>query len=93
MLYEVITLLLERRDVLLGLQFPSDFSRDVAAGRPAQVQVILDGRRANAAQVTLSYLVVIARELGMELARMDPLYTEPPRAEVRHWFNPNLEYP
>ncbi len=86
------SLLLERRDVLLGLQFPSDFSRDVAAGRPAQVQVILDGRRANAAQVTLSYLVVIARELGMELARMDPLYTEPPRAEVRHWFNPNLEY-
>jgi len=85
-------LLLEQRQVLLGLQFPADFSRDVAAGRPAQAQVILDGRRANAAQVTLSYLMAIAEELGVELARMDPLTIEPPRAEVRHWFNPNLDY-
>ena len=83
---------LERRKVLLGLHFPADFSRDVAAGNPAHLQVIIDGRRANAGQVTLSYLTAIALELGLELARLDPQFVEPPGAPVRHWFNPNLDY-
>lgn len=83
---------LERRQLLLGLHFPADFSRDVAAGRPAKLQVIIDGRRANAGQVTFSYLNTIALELGLELARSEPLFIEPPGASVRHWFNPNLDY-
>ena len=83
---------LERRQVLLGLHFPADFSRDVVAGRPADVQLIIDGRRANAGQVTLSYLTAIAAELEMELAHTDPQFVDPPSATVRHWFNPNLDY-
>lgn len=83
---------LERREVLLGLHFPADFSRNVVAGRPAEVQLVIDGRRANAGQVTLSYLTAIAAELGVELARSDPQFVEPPAAAVRHWFNPNLDY-
>ena len=51
---------LERRQILLGLQFPADFSRDVAAGHPAKLQVIIDGRRSNAGQVAASYLLAIA---------------------------------
>lgn len=83
---------LEKREVLLGLHFPADFSRDVVAGRPAELQLIIDGRRANAGQVTLSYLTAIAAELGVELARQNPQFVEPPGAVVRHWFNPNLDY-
>ncbi len=69
---------LERRQVLLGLHFPADFSRDVAAGRPATLQVIVDGRRANAGQITFSYVSAIAAELGMELARTEPDFVDPP---------------
>ena len=83
---------LERRQVLLGLHFPADFSRDVAAGRPATLQVIVDGRRANAGQITFSYVSAIAAELGMELARTEPDFVDPPATAVRHWFNPNLDY-
>jgi len=83
---------LARREVLLGLHFPADFSRDVALGRPANVQVVIDGRRANAGQVALSYMTAIAAGLGLELAGAEPQFVTPPQAEVRHWFNPNLNY-
>ena len=42
------------------LHFGPEFSRDVEAGRPADVQVVLDGRRSNAAQIVLGYLSTIA---------------------------------
>jgi ABC-2 type transport system permease protein len=83
---------LDWREVLLGLHFPADFSRDVAAGRPADLQLIIDGRRSNAGQVASSYIAAIAAELGMELARSDPQFVEPPQAAVRNWFNPNLQF-
>src|SRR5690606_10194278 len=55
-----LTELIDRRTVLAALRFPSDFSRDVAAQRPATAQVILDGRRANSSQVALGYMNEIA---------------------------------
>jgi len=84
--------LIDHRRILLGLYFPADFSRDVVAGQPARLQLILDGRRANAAQVATSYLNTIVREWGQELAVTERLSGPPARAEVRHWFNPNLNY-
>jgi ABC-2 type transport system permease protein len=83
---------LEQRRILLGLYFPADFSRRVIAGEPAGVQLILDGRRANAAQVAYSYIGTIARVAGMELAAADATAAAVPQAQVRHWFNPNLNY-
>lgn len=88
----LFTAALERRQVLLGLHFPADFSRDVVAGRPAQVQLVVDGRRTNAGQVSASYLQTIVANMGEELAQGEPGYLQPPRAVVRHWFNPNLDY-
>lgn len=85
---------IDRREVLAAIHFPADFSRDIAAGRPAVAQVLVDGRRANAGQIALGYLDAIARDLGAELARSHtPAEARiPAQASVRHWFNPNLEY-
>ncbi len=83
--------LIETRQVLLGLVFPADFSRDLAAGSPASVQVLIDGRRANAGQVTASYLGSIAADLGVELDTRQG-GAQPPRVESRNWFNTNLNY-
>jgi drug efflux transport system permease protein len=82
--------LLDRRSIVAGLHIPADFSRDVAASRPATVQVLIDGRRANSGQITLSYLQTIAAGYGAELvgARAAGI----PQVEVRHWFNSNLIY-
>lgn len=83
--------LVDRRDVLVALHVPADFSRDVAAGRPARAQLIVDGRRANSGQIAASYLSAVVARLGGELA-VDPPAAAVPTAAVRHWFNPNLTY-
>ncbi|HSG64141.1 MAG TPA: ABC transporter permease, partial [Gammaproteobacteria bacterium] len=83
--------LIDRREVLAGLRFPADFSRNVSAQRPAIAQVVLDGRRANAAQITMGYLNTVAATMGAEL-RQRETGAAISRTEVRHWFNPNLIY-
>ena len=56
------------------------------------LQIIIDGRRSNAGQVTLSYITAIAAELGVELARSDPQYVEPPYAVCATGSTPTLNY-
>jgi drug efflux transport system permease protein len=82
--------LVDRREVIAGIHFPADFSRDLHDGKPAVAQVILDGRRANSSQVTFGYLTRIAAGLGAEIAAASG--TVQPSIAERHWFNPNLIY-
>ena len=79
---------INERDALVAVHVPAEFSRELAGHGSTAVQVILDGRRANAAQVTLGYLSAIVAETGAEITNAGPQ----PRAEVRNWFNPNLIY-
>jgi len=79
---------IDRRDVLIALHVPGDFSRAAAAGRSATIQVLVDGRRANSGQIALAYLQAIVAQLDAELA----LVPAPELVAVRHWFNPNLIY-
>lgn len=82
--------LVERREVLLGVHLASDFSRSLAAGRPSAVQLIVDGRRANAGQIAAGYIGGITAGFDAEIRL--PQRILPRQPEVRHWFNPNLEY-
>lgn len=78
--------MIDKQQVIAGLDIPEDFSRRIAEGRTAEVQAIIDGRRANAGQVTLSYLTAVANGVGASLS------VPPDVVAVRHWFNPNLIY-
>ncbi|MFB3077342.1 MAG: ABC transporter permease, partial [Lysobacterales bacterium] len=80
------------RDVLLGIHILPEFSRNVSAGSGAAVQILIDGRRANAGQITFAYLNAIAAELGAEVSMRSTAGSVLPQARVRHWFNPNLEF-
>src|SRR3546814_1620560 len=79
--------LIDRGEVIAGLDIPADFSRDIAAGGSGQVQVLVDGRRSNAGQIVVGYLSSITADIG---ADVNP--TAAPPLAVRHWFNPNLVY-
>ena len=81
--------LIAGRRALLGVQIGADFSRKLGAAKQAQVQLLVDGRRANAGQVTASYFGAIAESLNVELAAEDG---KAPEVRLRHWFNPNLNY-
>jgi ABC-2 type transport system permease protein len=84
--------MIDRREVLLGIRFDSEFSSDAATGRSATVQVLLDGRRANAAQIALSYVGAIAADLGIGIGEASGIRPQSRAAALRHWFNPNLDY-
>ncbi len=94
---------LEREQVIGILVLPSGFSADLAARRPASAQLLLDGRRSNAAQITAQYVSTIMAGAGVPLsgAPAEPEaaggnagLTPQPNAEVviDNWFNPNLDY-
>jgi len=69
------------------------FSRDVAAGRPATVQMVYDGRRSNAAQIVNGYVGQIIGGFGAELRSSSAAQSSDGGAtEVINWFNPNLDY-
>lgn len=82
---------IENQKALLALRFPPDFSRNVAAGHPAEVQVILDGRRSNGGQIALGYMQSILLDYLAEQDKAAQRAT-PSVVIARHWFNPNLEF-
>lgn len=77
---------IDSRRAMAALRIPADFSRRVEAGNGASVQVILDGRRSNTAQIAAGYLssIIAEHNLGLVRATLPVLVT-------RVWFNPNLE--
>ena len=75
---------MDKGDVLFTLVFDSNFSRDLEAGRNATMQILLDGRRSNAAQIACHYVTNITSSLLSSGAA--------PGVVVRNWFNPNLEF-
>lgn len=78
---------IDHRDALVGLQFPADFSEQVASHRSATVQAVTDGRSSNAAQIALGYVQSIVSDYTQELSGQT---TAP--ITVRHLYNPNLDY-
>ena len=91
----------EREWVIGILVLQSGFSADLAAGRPATAQLLLDGRRSNAAQIAAQYVTLIVAAEGTNLTGVtdagaaEPVNGTPaPNAEVlvTNWFNPNLDY-
>ena len=86
---------LEGQEALFILTFDQEFSRRVERGESAEMQVILDGRRSNAAQIAAYYLsrIVEGRAVDTPLGRAAATAAAP-RLDVRMrcWFNPNLEF-
>ncbi|MDB4987063.1 MAG: hypothetical protein JWN04_2241 [Myxococcaceae bacterium] len=82
---------IERRTVLAALHFGPSFSRDISAKRPAKLQVILDGRRSNAAQIVASYLSQIVDSVAAD-SRGPARRGAAPILIARNWFNPSLDF-
>ena len=72
-----------RTDIVLRI--PGDFSADLAAGRGAEVQAILDGRNSNTALIAAGYARRIAARAGAGLSAAAPA-----GPETRVLYNPKL---
>ncbi|HSH85560.1 MAG TPA: ABC transporter permease [Guyparkeria sp.] len=80
---------IESQDVIMVLHLGPDFSRRIAAGERAEIQLLLDGRRANAAQILLGYATRIVARFNAALSEGNA--RPPTRVITRVWFNPNAE--
>ena len=81
---------IDARRALLGIRIPSDFSRRLAAGRPADVQFIADGRNSNTAGTALGYAQTVVNHFNAEWRATHALPQPPVRLLERAWYNPNL---
>ncbi|MEO5923763.1 MAG: ABC transporter permease [Bryobacteraceae bacterium] len=53
--YSVIEKAIDQRRALVGLVIPTDYSENLAHGKEAQVQVLIDGSDSNTASIALGY--------------------------------------
>jgi ABC-2 type transport system permease protein len=90
--------LMDRGDIGAAFQIDKGFEEDLLAGRPAQVQLIVDGADSNTAGIVLGYSSTIAGRFSTEIessrvARMTGGAGKTGRVvlQTRAWFNENLE--
>lgn len=82
---------IENQQALVLIRFPSDFSRHLLSGEKTSLQVILDGRNSNSAQIAANYIQQITHEFQLELlGQKQPANNS--QVVVRNWYNPNLDY-
>lgn len=83
---------IDRQRVLATIHIGATFSRDIEAGRPADIQIVLDGRRSNAAQIVGGYLNQIMTSVAAETPAGRRALAGAINVVPRNWFNPNLEF-
>ncbi len=82
---------------LAALVVPKDFADQVGSGRPASVQLIVDGSDSNTATLAVSYAEAVTRNYSQalslqEIRRLGGTALSPPvDFRPRVWFNPELE--
>lgn len=90
--------LLDRGTIRAMVRINHGFEEDIGSGRPAPLQVIVDGTDPNTARIVLSYSVKIAEQfsntiLAEQLLRRNGRNVPAGSIELasRAWFNDNLE--
>jgi ABC-2 type transport system permease protein len=87
--------LTERRIAKAVLVIPEGYSRSLATGGTAQVQLVLDGADANTASTVLGYAGALVASANVSLVLATPAgrFLQPPGIdyEPRVWFNPDLK--
>jgi len=81
---------LDRGDALLALEIPRGFAADLASGRGARVQVLVDGTSSNTALVAQGYATQIIQRFGLERGGGAAAVPRGVELRARAWYNPNL---
>ncbi|MDD2904317.1 MAG: ABC transporter permease, partial [Syntrophales bacterium] len=82
---------------VLGLIIPRDFAANIEYGRPAPVQLLVDGSDSNTATIAMGYADLVAQTFSRnvvlrEMRRLGGSAPQPPvDLRSRVWFNADLE--
>lgn len=90
--------LINRGDVILSIEIPTDFSRKLKKGDTATVQIVFDGTESNTVFIALGYANQILSDYSTEilikrLNRAGMIDVEQAGVDLRQrtWYNPNFE--
>ena len=86
-----LTRALDGGDATIGIQIPPTFSADLASGRGATVQVLVDGTNSNTGTVAQGYVTRIVQRFGQDwAAEHGQALPGGVDFRTRAWFNPGL---
>ena len=77
---------LDHGRALIGVEPPGGFAADLAAGRQATVQLLVDGTSSNTATVALGYATQMLQRFGAPAGARVGV-----DLRARAWYNPNLQ--
>ena len=83
--------LIDSKQVLMVVHAGPEFSSNLLRGRPAELQVIVDGRNSNTAMLAINDVSVMVERFNRDWAASHDGTLPPAHIETRAWFNPNLE--
>jgi ABC-2 type transport system permease protein len=95
--YRTIERAIDRSRVLMAVVIPPRYSENLSAGRPAQVQLLLDGSDSNTASIALGYAETLVRNYSIDVRsqamnlRSGQTLAPPVDARLRVWYNNSLE--
>lgn len=95
--YREVERAIDSGDAFASLIIPADFAALLESGRPAPVQLIVDGSDSNTATIAIGYVDAVARAYSQDIAvrdiqRMGGRTLYPPvEVETRVWFNADME--
>lgn len=94
--YRSIERAMDQRRALAGIVIPTDYSENLALGKEAKVQVLLDGSDSNTASIALGYAQGLIQSYAArtrdnaQAIRTGTVLRPPIDARVRVWYNPDL---
>lgn len=88
---DAIAALVDARRAVLVVSLERGFAADLAAGRAAPIQLLVDGRNSNTAMIALGYANRVATDFVERWQVDHGGAAAAPRLVRRAWFNPNLE--
>jgi ABC-2 type transport system permease protein len=77
---------------LMVIMLDQQFSRNLDAGREANIMLICDGRRSNSSQIAAGYTASIVDQYNIDATSRANVRQQNSTLVVRNWFNPNLLY-
>jgi ABC-2 type transport system permease protein len=89
---EEIAPFIDNQKGVMVVSIDEQFSRNLNANKVADIQLILDGRKSNTAQILEGYANDILYQFNNDLAARKGVYQENIRLVPRNWYNPNITY-
>lgn len=94
--YRDIELAMDERRAIVGIVIPTDYSENLALGKEAKVQILLDGSDSNTASIALGYAQGLIQAYSArtrnnaQSVRTGSTMRPPVDVQTRVWYNPDM---